>query len=155
MRRVVMVLVLVAAAGALAAYGQGGYGDYSTSPTPAAPAQGAAVRTQVRTALTHAGFAAGGDTLAYVTQHLGHALNCIEGEGGKNFNRAWGHVCQGQGRGILTDLRAAPGGSDLLLVAQAADDLAVAGVKSRNLNEARLAAKGVAALLQVIADTVK
>jgi hypothetical protein len=113
------------------------------------------VKAQVRTAITHAGFAGSGSTLSYVEQHLGHALNCLEGPGGSNFNRAWGHVCQGQGNGILVDLKAAPGGPDLALVAAQADALALAGVKSRNLNEARMAARGVAALLNVIAENLK
>ncbi|MDR7537819.1 MAG: hypothetical protein QN183_15880 [Armatimonadota bacterium] len=154
MKRATILAAALLAAGTLAAaaYGQGGYGDSSTTPAP--QAQAGAVRTQVRTALTHAGFAATADTPNGVVQHLGHALNCLEGEGGKNFNRSWGHVCQGQGRGILSDLRASPG-NDLMLVAQAAADLAAAGTRSRNVNESRMAAKGVAALLQVMADVLK
>lgn len=119
----------------------------------AAPAGDA--KSQIKTAITHAGFAAGGTTLSYVQQHLGHALNCLEGTKGKNFNQSWGHVCQGQGNGILEDLKAAPGGADFMLVAQQADALAVAGVGSRNLNEARNAARGVTALLTVIQDNLK
>jgi hypothetical protein len=155
MKRATTFAAALLAAGTLAAaaYGQAGYGDYSTTPAP--QAQGGAVRTQVRTALTHAGFAATADTLSSVVQHLGHALNCLEGESGRHFNRAWGHVCQGQGTGILTDLKASPGGADMVLVAQAATDLAVAGTRSRNLNEARMAAKGVGALLQVMADGLR
>jgi hypothetical protein len=118
-------------------------------------AQAGDVKAQIKTAITHAGFAAGGSTLSYVEQHLGHALNCIEGTKGRNFNQSWGHVCQGQGNGIRVDLKSAPGGVDVMLVAEAADVLAVAGVKSKNLNEARNAAKGVAALLNVISDNLK
>jgi hypothetical protein len=112
-------------------------------------------KQQLRTAITHAGFAAGGSALGYVEQHLGHALNCLEGTKGKNFNQAWGHVCQGQGNGILSDLAAAQGGADFMLVADQADALAVAGVKSKNLNQAKNAARGVGALLGVIADNLK
>ncbi len=128
--------------------------DYRTRPSPA-QAQAADVKTQVKTAITHAGFAAGGNALNSVEQHLGHALNCIEGAKGKNFNQAWGHVCEGQGNGILVDLKAASGGADFMLLAETADNLAVAGIKTRNLAAARLVARGVAALLTIIADNLK
>jgi hypothetical protein len=120
-----------------------------------AQAPGPDVKTQLKTAITHAGFAANGNAAGYVEQHLGHAVNCLEGSKGKNFNQAWGHVCQAQGSGILVDLKTAAGGSDFALVAEQADALAVAGVKSKNLNEAKNAARGVAALLSVIADNLK
>ncbi len=153
MNRVVTLIVaglLVSGTGGLS-YAQ--Y-DYRTRPSPA-QAQTADIKTQVKTAITHAGFAGGGNTLSNVAQHLGHALNCIEGANGKNFNQSWGHVCQGQGNGILTDLKAASGGADFMLVGESADNLAVAGVKSKNLAEAKMVAKGVAALLTIIADNLK
>lgn len=128
--------------------------DYGPRSTPG-PAQAADLKAQVKTAITHAGFASGGNVLSSVQQHLGHALNCIEGAQGKNFNQAWGHVCQGQGNGILVDLKTASSGADFTLVAQAADSLAVAGVNSKDLAGVRMAAKGVAALLTIIADNIK
>jgi hypothetical protein len=143
------VLVLLWAAAASHGF-QAGYPDPATS-----PAGSADVRTQVRTAITHARFAAESAGLAGVEQHLGHALNCIEGPRGRNFNRAWGHPCEGQGNGILVDLRTTAGGADLVLVAEHAGSLAVAGTKSRSLNEARMAARGVGALLSVIADNLR
>ena len=113
------------------------------------------VKQQLRTAITHAGFAANGNAAGYVQQHLGHALNCLEGTKGANFNQAWGHVCQGQGNGIVVDLKSAAGGSDFVLLAQQARALALAGVKSKNLNEAKFAARGVTALLNVVIDNLK
>jgi len=131
-----------------------GYTDYHTrQQTPGAAASG--VRRQIETAVTHAGFAAGGQSLAYVQQHLGHALNCIEGKGGRNFNAAWGHVCEGQGNGILTDLRGAAGGAAVQPLVEHADALAVTGVKTRDLTTARAAAAGVSALLKVAAEYLK
>ncbi len=135
--------------------------NYPSTPQPAHPtpkpvqAPAADVKTELKTAITHAGFAGGGDALGYVQQHLGHVLNCIEGTKGRNFNQSWGHVCQGQGDGILVDLKVTPGGAALMLVANQADSLAVAGVKSKDLAEARNAAKGVGALLTVLADNLK
>lgn len=64
-------------------------------------------------------------------------------------------MCEGQGDGILVDLKAAPGGADFMHVAEHAGALAAAGTKSRILNEARMAARGVGALLSVIADNLK
>jgi hypothetical protein len=124
-------------------------------PSQRQPAARADVKTELKTAITHAGFAAAGDSMTYVVQHLGHALNCLEGPKGRNFNQSWGNVCEGQGNGILEDLKGASGGADFDLVAQAADTLAVAGVKTRNLGQAKMAAKGVAALLNTIADGLR
>ncbi len=132
------------------------YSQYDYGPPPrVGQAQGADVKGQLKTAVTHAGFAGSGDSLNYVKQHLGHTLNCIEGTKGKNFNRSWGHVCQGQGNGILTDLRAAPGGATFTLVIEHADSLAAAGVLRKDLAEARTAAKAVGALLTIISDNLK
>lgn len=95
MRRTAAILtaVLVTLWATAASHGfQAGY----SAPAPTGSVD---VKTQVRTAITHARFAAEANVLGSVEQHLGHALNCIEGARGKNFNRAWGHVCEGQGTG--------------------------------------------------------
>ncbi len=113
------------------------------------------VQTQIKTAITHAGFAASGTALGYVQQHLGHALNCIEGPKGKNFNASWGNVCEGQGNGILVDLKAATGGAALMPEVEKADSLAVAGIKTKNLDEAKNAAKGVSDTLTGILGKLK
>jgi len=139
-------LVLVAAGSGAAQY------DYRQ---PQVQAAAPAVQTQIKTAITHAGFAASGSAMGYVEQHLGHTLNCLEGSKGKNFNQSWGNVCEGQGNGILTDLKAASGGAAFMVLAEGADSLAVAGTKSKNLDEAKNAAKGVAALLTIISDNLK
>jgi hypothetical protein len=119
-----------------------------------APAAGD-VKLQLKTAITHAGFAANGNAAGYVRQHLGHALNCLEGAKGAHFNQAWGNVCQGQGSGIVVDLKSSAGGPDFVLLADQAQALALAGVRSNSLNEARHAARGVTALLTVIVDNLK
>lgn len=111
------------------------------------------VRSQLRTAIQHAGFAAEGDALGYVRLHLGHTLNCIEGTSGKNFDRAWGHVCQGNG--IAPDLRSTPAGAPYRSIIEHADALAASGVAGRDLAETKAVAKAVRALLTVIADGLK
>ncbi|MCS7173546.1 MAG: hypothetical protein N0A24_09230 [Armatimonadetes bacterium] len=142
MRRIVVAVLAVVG---LAAAASASYHEQQ-------PAGGGepAWKVQARTAATHAGFAAGGDSMSYVEQHLGHALNCLEGPRGRNFNRAWGHVCEGQG--ILVDLRADRAGMSWILVAEAADELAVKGLRSRDLAQRKNAARGVAELLRLIAE---
>jgi hypothetical protein len=131
---------------------------YAPSYTPGeyqvgAPAGEPKWKVQARTGATHAGFAAAADAARSVDQHLGHALNCIEGAKGKNFNAAWGHPCQGQGDGLLQDLQADRAGAAWMLVAEAAGQLAVAGIKSRDLAQKKNAARGVAELLRMIAES--
>lgn len=143
---------------ALAQYGGGGAPDPSPppaqTPTPAA-ASGAKTETQLRTAIDHARNSAGSGAMASAVSHLGHVLNCIEGTRGKNFNSSWGHVCQGQGDGILTDIKGAKNGENVMLVLEAADSLATSGVKARDLTAVQNAARGTGALLQVVLDGIK
>src|SRR5205809_8100022 len=67
----------------------------------------AAAKTELGTALTYAGFAAGYDAVAEAEVHLHHVVNCLEGAAGKNYNMGAGDVCQGQGNGIFADLKCA------------------------------------------------
>lgn len=113
---------------------------------------GGKAEQQLRTAIDHAKNSVGSGAMATAVPHLGHALNCIEGTKGKNFNASWGHVCQGQGDGILTDIKGAKNADSLMVVLNAADDLALAGVRARDLASVQNAARGVAALLQIVMD---
>lgn len=141
--RVALVLatgvVLIAATAAQA--------PYHTQPVPPASADPAA---QAKTAATHAGFAAESRTVSGVREHLGHTIVCIEGSKGKNVNAAWDNPCQGQGTGILNDLRGAA--ASWMPVVQAADELAVAAIKDTNLTRMQAAAKGVSALMRLVAE---
>lgn len=77
---------------------------------PQVPAQGAAAaaKTQLTTGIFHAGeLAQRGNVVAASKTHLQHVMNCLEGPGGPNFVAAAGAPCQGQGSGIIPDLRAA------------------------------------------------
>ncbi|MDQ7844386.1 MAG: hypothetical protein QN141_05475 [Armatimonadota bacterium] len=156
MRRIPAVLVAagllvgVAGAAALGQYGGSGGGDYGP------PAQaGNKAAGQLRTAIEHAKNSAASQAAAAAVTHLGHALNCIEGTKGKNFNGSWGHVCQGQGDGILTDIKGERNAASVMIVLEAADELAAAGVKSGNLAAVQNAARGVAALLQIVMDGLR
>ncbi len=134
----------------VAAFAQG-YGDYS-SPQPA---QAGKLNTQLTTAVEHAGNAVKSGTMSTAVSHLGHALNCIEGTRGKNFNAAWGHVCQGQGDGITTDIKGAKNADSVMPVLESAHGLAVAGVKAKDLAGVQFAARGVGSLLQIVSDATK
>lgn len=73
-----------------------------------APSPVAALRVQLRTAIFHAtelAQRAGNPQVALL--HTQHVMNCLEGPKGANFNQASGYPCQGQGTGILEDLKAA------------------------------------------------
>ncbi|MBI2202168.1 MAG: hypothetical protein HYU43_09570, partial [Armatimonadetes bacterium] len=74
-----------------------------------APAQSvSSIKTQLQTAAFHSGeLAQRGTVLAGPLLHLQHVVNCLEGTNGPNFRAAAGHVCQGQGNGIIPDLKAA------------------------------------------------
>ena len=127
----------------------------------AAPARSAesssalqAVRQQLQTAAFHATNASNQGALSAAVLHLGHALNCIEGPRGTNFDASWGNVCEGQGQGIAVDLRALPQANQVRLLVEAADALALAGVKSGDLAATRNAARGVAALLELVLNSL-
>lgn len=77
---------------------------------PAAPAQSALenAKKQLQTAIFHSGeLAQRGSAVAASKTHLQHTMNCLEGPRGQNFNAAPGNPCQGQGNGLIPDLRAA------------------------------------------------
>jgi|FLYL01.1.fsa_nt_gi hypothetical protein len=112
--------------------------------------EGGALETQLNTAIAHAGFSSEADALEMAQRHLGHVLNCIEGEGGEHFDAAWGHPCGGQGEGIVNDLAEHPMAADVALLVEAARNLAVAGVQADSLAAVQNAARGVRVLLELL-----
>ncbi|MDQ7819062.1 MAG: hypothetical protein QN173_06030 [Armatimonadota bacterium] len=145
------VVVIAVALGLVAGLGGVAYAPYHTQTRPQQTTAGA-YKAQARTAAAHASFASEGTSLSYVREHLGHAIACLEGPKGKNVNPAWDNPCQGQGGGVLVDLRADPQGMAWALVVQAAADLAVAGLKAQALDQAKNAARGVAELMKLVAQ---
>lgn len=65
------------------------------------------IKTQLKTATFHAGELAQKGAIAATKLHMQHTINCLEGPTGPHFVQAAGYPCQGQGRGILPDLKAA------------------------------------------------
>ena len=77
---------------------------------PSAPAQSplANAKKQLETTIFHSGeLAQRGSAVAASKTHMQHTMNCLEGPRGQNFNTAPGYPCQGQGNGLIPDLRAA------------------------------------------------
>ena len=121
----IAAVIIIGVVSLIAGAASGQYGDY---PQPAAG--GGDLRTQILTAVTHARFAASAETARNVREHLTHVVNCLEGPRGRNYDQAPGNPCQGQGNGIMPDIRTAQGGAAWMPVVEAATDLALKGVKA-------------------------
>lgn len=120
------------------------YGDYHE---PAPPAAQPSAEAQLRTAIQHAReLAAGSAALSGIQTHLQQAVNCLEGQAGRNFKAASGNPCQGMGNGFLTDARDKAGA---VFLARHATDLAVDTLTTvRDVATAQGGARSVAATLE-------
>lgn len=67
------------------------------------PCVHADVATEVSTAATHAGLAAGSASLPMAQMHLHHVLNCLVGAAGKGFDSTAANPCKDQGSGAIPD----------------------------------------------------
>jgi hypothetical protein len=103
---------------------------------------------ELKTALTHAGFAAKYDALKEVSLHLHHAINCVVGPQDKMFDAAAGNPCQSQGNGFLPDAKAKKGEDAQYYQAQWAARIASQAIASNNLQEAKAAAHIVSLVLE-------
>jgi hypothetical protein len=87
---------------------------------------------EARTAAQHAGYAAGSDTLEMVHTHLHHAVNCLVGPNGADFDSGVLNPCKGMGDGAIpdaTDMKTKKALTSALEAAKsgiAADDLSAA-----------------------------
>lgn len=143
---VLLVSLLVLAVAGVA------YAPYHTQTQPSPESGGARFKTQAQTASSHAMFAAESNASASAKDHLGHTIACIEGPKGKNVNAAWANPCAGQGNGVLIDLKASKEGAAWVPVVEAADALAMVGLKSSVLAQTKNAARGVSELMRLIAE---
>jgi hypothetical protein len=103
---------------------------------------------ELKTAQTHAGFAATYDSLQEVTLHLHHVLNCVAGPQDIRFDASAGNPCQGQGDGALPDLKAKAGEDGQYYFARWIARIADEGIASKNLGEAKAAARVITLALQ-------
>jgi len=95
---------------------------------------------ELKTAITHAGFAQKYETQKEVTLHLHHVLNCLVGSNDKMFDMGAGNPCQGQGNGILSDIKAQMGEDQQYQVAWWLAHLADQALSMGNLQQAKAAA---------------
>ncbi len=95
---------------------------------------------ELKTAITHAGFAQKYDTMKEVTLHLHHVVNCLVGPNDKLFDAGAGNPCQGQGNGILSDIKAQTGEDQQYQVAWWLAHLADQAITMGNLQQAKAAA---------------
>ena len=66
------------------------------------------IKKELQTATFHASeLAQRGNSVAASKLHLQHVINCLVGDTGSNFKLDAGYPCQGQGNGIIPDLKAA------------------------------------------------
>ncbi len=128
----------------IAVLGIGGTRALAQSAQPAAGNPDA----ELKTAITHAEFAAKADAVKGVTMHLHHVLNCLVGPQDKRFDAAAGNPCQGQGGGFLPDLKAKKGEDAQYHEAWWVATIADQGTKTDNLGQAKAAAQVASLVLQ-------
>jgi hypothetical protein len=120
----------------------------------AVPQSGAAmtvgdVKKELQTAIFHATeLAQRGGAVAASKLHLQHVINCLEGPTGSNFKASAGYPCEGQGEGIIPDLKAAVAAKvqeadQALREATVAWNLAIQGIAKDTVSEVQPWAKVV------------
>lgn len=126
-----------------------------------APAQSvSSIKTQLQTAAFHSGeLAQRGTVMAGPLLHLQHVVNCLEGTNGPNFRAAAGHVCQGQGNGIIPDLKAAQaagvrGADKARTFANIALTLSLQALRMTDVNEAQPWALVISRQLRIALDSL-
>jgi hypothetical protein len=82
-----------------------------------------------------------------VSLHLHHVVNCLVGPNDPMFDKAAGNPCQGQGNGILPDIKAKMGEDQEYQVAWWLAHMGSEAIKMGNLNQARAAAHIIAVQL--------
>ena len=95
---------------------------------------------ELKTAITHAGFAEKYDTMKEVGLHLHHVVNCLVGEADPMYDKTSGNPCQGQGKGILPDIKAKMGEDKEYQVAWWLAHMGSDALKMGNLAQAKAAA---------------
>ena len=90
------------------------------------------IAQEIATAQTHAGLAAKAPAIDGVHMHMHHALNCLEGPNGADFDKTNMNPCASQGNGAIPDASAAQKAKLTAAVATlkeglASNDVAAAG----------------------------
>src|SRR3990172_4333418 len=107
------------------------------------------------TAILHANLAAGYVSYKEIELHLHHVVNCIEGKNGKNYFKASGDVCAGQGNGLLADLKdSGMAGAHALPYVEIGSTVALWGISKGMANDVGRA-KAAAQMAKLILDQAK
>lgn len=106
---------------------------------PASRAAEMGMAEELKTAITHAGFAEKYDSMKEVGTHLHHVVNCLVGESDPMYDKAAGNPCQGQGKGIMPDIKAKMGEDQGYQVAWWLAHMASDAAKMGNLAQAKAA----------------
>ena len=110
-------------------------------------AQGTGMQTELKTAITHAGFAEKYDSMKEVSLHLHHVVNCLVGANDPMYDKASGNPCEGQGSGIMPEIKAKMGEDQEYQVAWWLARLGSDAIKTGNLAQAKAAAHIIGAQL--------
>jgi hypothetical protein len=100
--------------------------------------------SEIVTAATHTELAAGASDLNGVHTHLHHALNCLVGPGGKDFDAKELNPCAQSGKGAIPDTSDAAKKSSL----EAAAEKVRAGLAASEMKAAKADASGAASMLK-------
>jgi hypothetical protein len=99
---------------------------------------------EIKTAATHAGFAAKAETLKQAKTHLHHVVNCLVGPKGEGFASGELNPCKGMGDGAIPDAKDA--NTKKSLKSALAD--AMKGIDASSLATAKSQAKSAASMLK-------
>jgi len=110
-------------------------------------AQGMGMQSELKTAIAHAGYAEKADTMKDVTMHLHHVVNCLVGANDPMYDKASGNPCEGQGNGIMPDIKAKMGEDQEYQIAWWLARLGSDVIKTGNLAQAKAAAHIIGAQL--------
>jgi hypothetical protein len=106
---------------------------------------------ELKTAIAHAGYAEKAGTMADVTMHLHHVVNCLVGPGDKMFDKAAGNPCDGQGAGIMPDIKKMMGEDQEYQVAWWLAHMASDAISMGNMAQAQAAAHIIGVQLRSMA----
>ena|ERR1035438_5948179 len=101
---------------------------------------------EIATAADHAGYAVASLNIDAVHMHLHHAVNCLEGSKGKDFDTGNENPCAKAGNGAIPDAADAATRAKLQAVVATAES----GIASTDVNAAKKAATDAYAALRAI-----
>lgn len=111
----------------------------------------AGMAAELKTAIAHAGYAEKAGAMTDVTMHLHHVVNCLVGPADTMYDKAAGNPCQGQGTGIMPDIKKMMGEDQEYQVAWWLAHMANDAIKMGNMAQAQAAAHIIGVQLTAMA----